>query len=75
MSVLYLWGVFVRILFWYLIFFIVLAFHLFIKVLWGSRLIRVLVIELFKLLGAAYKVLSRILGWVWIVAFPLDIVF
>jgi len=42
--------------------FTILAFHLLIKVLWGSRFIRVLVIEFFKSLGAAYKVLGGVLG-------------
>ena len=58
-----------------LIVFAILALYLLIKVLRGSRLIRVLVVELFKLLGASYKVLSRVLVWVWIVAFLLDMVF
>ena len=40
------------------------ALHLLIKVLWGSGFIRVLVIEFFKLLGAAYKVPGGVLGWV-----------
>ena len=38
------------------------ALYLLIKVLQGSGFIRVLVIEFFKLLGAAYKVLGRVLG-------------
>ena len=42
--------------------FAILALYLLIKVLWGSGLIRVLVIELFKLLGVAYKVLGRVLS-------------
>ena len=44
------------------IFFAILALHPLIKVLWGSRFIRVLIIEFFKLLGVAYKVLSGVLG-------------
>ena len=38
--------------------------YLFIKVLWGSGLIRVLVIKLFKLLGAAYKIPGGVPSWV-----------
>ncbi len=74
-SILYLQGVLVLILFWQLIVFIVPAFHLFIKVLQGSGLIKVLVIKLFKLLGAAYKIPGGVPSWVQIVAFPLNTVF
>ena len=74
-SILYLQGVLVLILFQQLIIFLMLVLHLFIKVLWGSRLIRVLIMELFKLLEAAYKILSGVPSWVWIVAFLLDTVF
>src|SRR6266567_6493270 len=63
-SVLYPWGTLVFILNRRLIVFAIPALYLLIKVLRGSRLIRVLVIELFKLLGAAYKVPSGVLGWV-----------
>jgi len=42
--------------------FAILALHLLVKVLRGSRFIRVLVIEFFKSLGAAYKVLGRVPG-------------
>jgi len=42
--------------------FAILALYLLIKVLWGSRFVRVLVIEFFKPLGAAYKVLGRVLS-------------
>jgi len=40
------------------------ALYLLVKVLWGSRFIRVLVMEFFKSLGAAYKVLGGVPGWV-----------
>src|SRR6266700_7763449 len=60
-SVLCLWGILVFMLNRRLIIFAILALYLLVKILWGSRLIRVLVIKLFKLLGAAYKVLSRVL--------------
>jgi len=56
------------------IIFTILTFHLLIKVLRGSGFVRVLVIEFFKSLGVAYKVLGGVPGWVWIVAFLLDIV-
>jgi len=42
--------------------FAILALYLLIKVLRGSGFIRVLVIEFFKLLGAAYKVPGGVLG-------------
>ena len=42
--------------------FIILALYLLIKVLRGSGFIRVLVIEFFKSLRVAYKVLGRVLG-------------
>ena len=42
--------------------FAILALHLLVKVLWGSRFVRVLVIEFFKLLGVAYKVPGGVLG-------------
>ena len=58
-----------------LIVFTILALHPLIKVLWGSKFTRVLVIELFKFLRVAYKVPSGVPGWVWIIAFPLNIVF
>ena len=61
-SILCLWGILVFILDRWLIVFTILTLYPLIKVLWGFRLIRVLVIELFKLLGAAYKVLSGVLG-------------
>ena len=38
------------------------ALYPLVKVLWGSGFVRVLVIEFFKSLGAAYKVLGRVLG-------------
>ena len=38
------------------------ALHLLVKVLRGSRFVRVLVIEFFKLLGVAYKVLGGVPG-------------
>src|SRR6266567_1942586 len=62
MSILCPWGILIFMLNRRLIIFTILALHPLIKVLHGSRLIRVLVVELFKLLGAAYKVLSRVLG-------------
>ena len=74
MSVLCLQGILSFILNRQLIIFAILVLYLLIKVLQGSRLIRVLVIELFKLLGAAYKVLDRVLGQVQIIAFLLDTV-
>jgi len=42
--------------------FAILALHPLIKVLWGSGFIRVLVIEFFKPLGVAYKVLGGVPG-------------
>ena len=47
-----------------LIIFTILALYLLIKVLWGSGLIRVLVIEFFQLIGTTYKVLYRVLSGV-----------
>jgi len=44
--------------------FAILALHPLVKVLWESRFVRVLVIEFFKPLGVAYKVLGGVLGWV-----------
>jgi len=38
------------------------ALHPLVKVLWGSGFVRVLVIEFFKSLGAAYKVPGGVLG-------------
>src|SRR6266478_3903473 len=38
------------------------VFYPLVKVLQGSKLIRVLVVELFKLLGASYKVLNGVLS-------------
>src|SRR6266576_279556 len=61
-SILCLWGILIFMLNRRLIIFAILALYLLVKVLRGSRLIRVLVMELFKLLGAAYKVLSGVLG-------------
>jgi len=74
MSVLCPWGILVFMLNRQPIVFAILALHPLVKVLWGSGFVRVLVIEFFKLLGAAYKVLGGVLGWVWIVAFLLDTV-
>jgi len=62
MSVLYPWGILVFMLNRQPIVFAIPALYLLIKVLQGSGFIRVLVIEFFKLLGAAYKVLGRVLG-------------
>jgi len=47
-----------------LIVFAILALHLLVKVLWGSGLIRVLVMEFFKLIGTTYKVPYRVLSGV-----------
>ena len=44
------------------IIFAILALHPLVKVLRGSGFVRVLVIEFFKLLGAAYKVPGGVLG-------------
>jgi len=44
------------------IIFTILALYLLIKVLQGSGFVRVLVMEFFKSLGAAYKVLGEVLG-------------
>jgi len=62
MSVLCPWGILVFMLNRQPIVFTILALHPLVKVLQGSGFVRVLVIEFFKLLGAAYKVLSRVLG-------------
>ena len=64
MSVLCPWGILVFMLNRQPIVFAILALHPLVKVLWGSGFVRVLVIEFFKLLGAAYKVLGGVLGWV-----------
>src|SRR6266571_8538887 len=61
-SVLCPWGILIFMLNRRLIVFAILALYLLIKVLWGSGLIRVLVVELFKLLGASYKVPSGVPG-------------
>ena len=63
-SVLCLWGILIFMLNRRLIVFAIPALYLLVEVLRGSGLIRVLVIELFKLLGAAYKVPSGVPGWV-----------
>jgi len=64
MSILYPWGILVFMLNRQPIVFAILALYLLVKVLRGSGFVRVLVIEFFKSLGAAYKVLSGVLGWV-----------
>ena len=69
------WGILIFILNKQLIIFAILAFYLLVQILQGSWLVRVLVIEFFKLLGATYKVLGRVLGWVQIITFLLDTVF
>jgi len=74
MSVLYPWGILVFMLNRQPIVFAILALYPLVKVLWGPGFVRVLVMEFFKLLGAAYKVLGGVPGWVWIVAFLLDII-
>ena len=73
-SVLCLQGILIFILNRQPIVFAILLLYLLIKVLQGFGLIRVLVIELFKLLGVAYKVLSRVLGQIQIIAFLLNTV-
>jgi len=62
MSILYPWGILVLMLNRQPIVFAILALHLLVKVLRGSGFIRVLVIEFFKLLGVAYKVLGGVPG-------------
>jgi len=62
MFILYPWGILVFILNRQPIVFAIPALHLLVKVLWGSRFVRVLVIEFFKSLGAAYKVPGGVLG-------------
>ena len=74
-SVLYLQGIFVFMLFQQLIIFIILAFYPFVQVLWQFRFIRVTAVKLLKLIGITYKVLYKILGRVWIISFPINIVF
>ena len=74
-SVLYLQSILIYIFNRQLIIFTILALYLLIQILQGSQLIRVLVIEFFKLLGVTYKVLSGVLGQVQIITFLLDIVF
>jgi len=64
MSVLYPWGILVFMLNRQPIVFTILALHPLVKVLQGSGFVRVLVIEFFKLLGAAYKVPGGVPGWV-----------
>ena len=64
MSILYPWGILVFMLNRQPIIFAIPALHPLVKVLWGSGFIRVLVIKFFKPLGAAYKVLGGVLGWV-----------
>ena len=60
MPVLRPWGILIFMLDRQLIVFAILALHLLVKVLWGSGLIRVLVVEFFKLMGTTYKVLYRV---------------
>ena len=64
MSVLCPWGILVFMLDRQSIVFAILALYPLVKVLRGSGFVRVLVVEFFKLLGATYKVLGRVLGWV-----------
>jgi len=64
MSILCPWGILVFMLNRQPIVFAILTLYPLVKVLWGSGFVRVLVIEFFKSLGAAYKVLGRVLGWV-----------
>jgi len=62
MSILCPWGILIFMLNRQAIIFAILALYLLIKVLRGSRFVRVLVIKFFKSLGAVYKVLGRVLG-------------
>ena len=61
-SVLYLQGVLIFMLFQQLIIFLMLVFHLFIQIFWRFRFIKVTVIKLLKFIGTVYKILYRILG-------------
>ena len=74
MSILYPQGILIFMLNRQPIIFTILALYPLVKVLQGSRFIRVLVIKFFKSLGAAYKVLGRILSQVQIIAFLLNMV-
>ena len=74
MSVLCLQGVFVFILFQWLIIFIMPAFYPFVQVLQRSQFIRVTAIEFLKLIGTANKVLYRVLGRIQVIAFPTNAV-
>ena len=74
-SLLRLYCILIYILNRQLIIFTILALYLLIQILQDSQLIRVLVIEFFKLLGVTYKVLSRVLDQVQIITFLLDTVF
>jgi len=62
MSILCPWGILIFMLNRQPIVFAIPALHPLVKVLWGSGFVRVLVIEFFKSLGAAYKVLGGVLG-------------
>ena len=73
-SILYLQGVLIFILFQQLIIFIILAFYLFIQVLQQSQFIRVIAIEFLKLIGTANKVLYRVLSRIQVIAFLTNIV-
>ena len=74
MSVLRLQSILIFMLNRQLIIFAILAFYLLVKVLQGSRLIRVLVIELFKLIRTTYKVLYRVLSGVQVISFLTNII-
>ena len=74
MSVLYPQGVLIFMLFQQLIIFIILAFHPFVQVLQRSQFIRVTAIEFLKLMGTANKVLYRVLGRIWVIAFLTNMV-
>ena len=67
-------GILIFILNRQLIVFTILALYLLIKALQRSRLIRVLVIEFFKLIGITYKVLYRVLSGVQIISFLTNII-
>ena len=73
-SILHLQGVFIFMFFQQLIIFTMLALYLLIQVLQGSWFIRVTAIGFLKLIGTANKVLYRVLGRVWVMAFLIGVV-
>jgi hypothetical protein len=44
-------------------------FDPFIEVFWRSRLVLILIVEVFKLLWVSSKVLCWIPDWIWVIAF------